>query len=89
MSKTFSVRKFASNYPIKSKFVMESFLYLPNPRGYVVLLFKENQIIVQHYSPCDENRAKIDDFIAILGPINCALNRDKSPKLTIFLYCSR
>jgi hypothetical protein len=46
ISKIFSVRKFASNYPIKSKFVMEFFLYLLNPRGYDVLLFKQNQIIV-------------------------------------------
>ncbi len=28
-------------------------------------------------SPCDENRGKIDDIIAIFGPINCALYRDK------------
>jgi hypothetical protein len=27
--------------------------------------------------PCDENRGKIDDLIAIYGPINCALYRDK------------
>jgi hypothetical protein len=27
--------------------------------------------------PCDENRAKIDGLIAILGPINRALYRDK------------
>jgi hypothetical protein len=27
--------------------------------------------------PCSQNRAKIDDFIAVYGPINCALNRDK------------
>jgi hypothetical protein len=27
--------------------------------------------------PCDENRDKIDDLIAIFGPINCALYRDK------------
>jgi hypothetical protein len=30
-----------------------------------------------HNSPCDENRGKIDDLIAIYGPINCALYRDK------------
>ncbi len=28
-------------------------------------------------NPCDENRAKIDDFIAIFGPINRAIYRDK------------
>ncbi len=28
-------------------------------------------------SPCDENRGKIDDLIAIYGPINCALYGDK------------
>jgi hypothetical protein len=28
--------------------------------------------------PCNENRGKIDDFIAILEPINCALYRDRS-----------
>jgi hypothetical protein len=34
----------------------------------------------KHFStcyPCDENRGKIDDLIAIHGPINCALYRDK------------
>jgi hypothetical protein len=30
-----------------------------------------------HHLPCDENRGKIDDLIAIYGPINCALYRDK------------
>ena len=28
--------------------------------------------------PCHQNRGKIDDFIAIFGPINCALYRDSS-----------
>jgi hypothetical protein len=28
--------------------------------------------------PCHQNRGKIDDFIAIFGPINCALYRDTS-----------
>ncbi len=28
--------------------------------------------------PCDENRGKMDDFIAILEPINCTLYRDRS-----------
>jgi hypothetical protein len=27
--------------------------------------------------PCDENRGKIDYLIAIYGPVNCALYRDK------------
>ena len=28
--------------------------------------------------PCHQNRGKIDDFIAIFSPINCALYRDSS-----------
>jgi hypothetical protein len=31
-----------------------------------------------HHNPCDKNRGKIDDFIAILEAINCALYRDRS-----------
>jgi hypothetical protein len=37
--------------------------------------FQGNEVIVNF--PCDENRGKIDDLIAIYGPINCALYRDK------------
>ena len=40
--------------------------------------FRERRLL--HYlkeNPCGQNYAKMDDFIAIYGPINCALNRDK------------
>jgi hypothetical protein len=30
------------------------------------------------HNPCHQNRGKIDDLIAIFGPINCALYRDTS-----------
>ncbi len=46
-------------------------------------LKKENKLVDEQSKnenddiPCDENRGKIDDFIAIFGPINCALYRDK------------
>jgi hypothetical protein len=34
--------------------------------------------------PCDQNRVKIDDFIAIYAPINCALYRDKITQFADF-----
>ncbi len=46
-------------------------------------LKKENKLVDEQSKnenddiPCDENRGKIDDLIAIFGPINCALYRDK------------
>jgi len=33
---------------------------------------------------CDENRGKIDDFITIREPINCALYRDKIDQFVDF-----
>ncbi len=46
-------------------------------------LKKENKLVDEQSKnenddiPCDGNRGKIDDLIAIFGPINCALYRDK------------
>ena len=41
--------------------------------------------------PCDENRGKIDDFIAIFEPINCALYRDKIDQFVDFFadFCNK
>jgi hypothetical protein len=37
-----------------------------------------NIFFIRHLHPCDENRVKIDDFIAIFGPINRAIYHDRS-----------
>ncbi len=44
---------------------------------YVVRLITINEKENLFLFPCDENRGKIDDLIAIFGPINCALYRDR------------
>jgi hypothetical protein len=36
-----------------------------------------SSLYLEYLHPCDENRGKIDDLIAIYGLINCALYRDK------------
>jgi hypothetical protein len=44
-----------------------------------IIIFEDRQFLFRCYwnYPCDENRGKIDDLIAIYGPINCALYRDE------------
>jgi hypothetical protein len=57
--------------PTKSKIFFTEYLKLT-----LIIHLENEQPIDQSYKgdfPCNENRGKIDDFIAILGPINCAL----------------
>jgi len=50
-------------------------------KNFVTYLLLDDAMFLEQimvlYIPCDENRSKIDDLIAIYGPINCALYRDK------------
>jgi hypothetical protein len=52
---------------------MNVLILSPTSERRLFWLFLENLA-----NPCNENRGKIDDFIAILEPINCALYRDRS-----------
>ena len=45
-----------------------------NPETFCNCIFHSHLV----YYPCHQNRGKIDDFIAIFIPINCALYRDSS-----------
>jgi hypothetical protein len=49
----------------------------------------ENDVHYREY-PCHQNRGKIDDFIAILGPINCGVNGEfefaANSKLSIYFH---